>query len=415
MDEILTGNVSMKRILIIVGLELYALLLTGMHLFAGVKTDEAKYLLNIPYPHPPFARFILSSTEWIPMQELLWRFIFATLMVQAVWLVLDMARRMSVEKKITLAGLWLFSGSVVFQAGTIMMAPLTALQGLVFLWLLLKNEEDALFTTTFPGWITLFWIISLFTAYQAILYTPLVWMIFWRMKRPLWQKSAFLIVPTLLVLLYIATNPLAAASFINAGGQNVVHSIGERLVMIVGSLLRSGGWVLSVVGVCGLLHVCVDRTSPFAVKNAYALMGSFLLVCAFLFVSFRLYYAALFVPLLIAGVACSSIALKKPALLLALQVIAAVILWAQTPLQFYPPLSRVVMQTVNELPQDGALLMAGGFGHDWQYESDVPVLRYRSALLSQAKAVVCLDPCPDMNTSVFYRLWNVPVEAWVRR
>ena len=70
----------MQRILIILLLEGYAILLAGMQGVAGVRTDEAKYLLNIPYPHPPFARWIIGQTEWMTYQEMFWRIVFATIL-----------------------------------------------------------------------------------------------------------------------------------------------------------------------------------------------------------------------------------------------------------------------------------------------------------------------------------------------
>ena len=77
----------MRRALIIIGLEGYALALAWIQSLGGVRTDEAKYLLDIPYPHPPLMRWVLNLTEGFTYQEMLWRMIFATLLVQAVWLV----------------------------------------------------------------------------------------------------------------------------------------------------------------------------------------------------------------------------------------------------------------------------------------------------------------------------------------
>jgi hypothetical protein len=99
----------MRRLMSFIGLEFYSFALAGVRHVGGVHTDEAKYLLNIPYPHPPLARWILHWTELIPFQELLWRIVFATLLIQAVFFVWDMARMRTREERFTLCGLWLFS------------------------------------------------------------------------------------------------------------------------------------------------------------------------------------------------------------------------------------------------------------------------------------------------------------------
>ena len=82
----------MFRFLIIIGLQMYALLLAWMQSLGGIHTDEAKYLLDIPYPHPPLVRWMVSQTELYVHQEMLWRVVFATLMVQAVFLVWSLGR-----------------------------------------------------------------------------------------------------------------------------------------------------------------------------------------------------------------------------------------------------------------------------------------------------------------------------------
>ena len=77
----------MQVLITVAGLEVYALALAFLQAMSGVRTDEAKYLLNIPYPHPPAARFVLGLTDGWAYQEIFWRIVFATLLVQAVFLV----------------------------------------------------------------------------------------------------------------------------------------------------------------------------------------------------------------------------------------------------------------------------------------------------------------------------------------
>ena len=389
----------MRRLLVIIGIEGFAVLLALYRGLGAVHTDEAKYLLNIPYPHPPLGRFLINLTESVPHNEMIWRIIFATLLTQAVWLVAHMAKRLKPENRLTLCGLWLFSASGMFQSGTIMMAVLTALQGLVLVWLLLSQGNKRRL-----GWIALFWFASLFTAYQAVLYLPIVVAIFWKEKvRPLHMGLA-IGMPMLLIGFYVASNPLAAASFISAGEQNIGQSLIHLLQTTTISWLWAGSAVLSIVGLIGILK-----------GKQWALLLSFVLVCAFHITSYRMYYPVLFLPLLVGGVVASPQVLRKSASLLALQIVIAVYVFAHTQLAFYETGARTVMRQVNQLQSNGVVLISGSFSHSWQYESTSPILHYKPALLSKAKAVVCLDQCPGIAGYGFYQIENIPQEVWVRR
>lgn len=387
----------MRKLLTIIGLEGFAVLLALYQGLGGVHTDEAKYLLNIPYPHPPAARFVLSLTEFIPQQELLWRIVFATMLVQAVWLVAAMAKNMRAEDRLTLCGLWIFSAAIIFQSGTVMMAVLTALQGLLFVWLLGRPNNNC-------GWAALLWLVSLFTAYQAVLYLPIVAAMFYRERVPLFRAIFAIGLPMVLTALYVATNPLAAASFVSAGGQNVGLPAEDVLMMTMHSWLWSGSVVLSVAGVIGMIRA---KHRP--------LVLSFLLIIAFHVTSFRPYYAIIFLPVLVGGVIAYPSVLKRSATLLAMQIIVAVFIFAHTQLSFYESPARTVMRQLNQLPQEGSVLIAGNFGHQWQYESTSPIYRYRPNLLSQAKAVVCIDACPGIGGYGFYQIENIAQEVWVRK
>ena len=389
----------MQRILTIVGLQAYAVLLALYQGLSSVRTDEAKYLLDIPYPHPPLMRSVMEATEFLEFQEMFWRVLLATLLVQAVWLLVRMSTGFSPEQRLTICGLWIFASSIIFQSGTIMMAPITALQGLVFVWLWLNTEDQK----SYAGWIALFWLASLFTAYQAVLFGPLVLAIFWRMRLPFVQTILAVGVPIALTVLYVSTNPLAAASFLNAGGQNTHMALVDTLQMVLGSWLTSGSVVLSIAGVVGIVRS----------KN-YALLGSIALVFLFLMTSFRGYYAILFLPLLIGGVIAYPAVLKKSASLLALQIVVSVWMFAHASLAFYPSPARTVMTMVNQLQSEGIVLISGSFGHEWQYESEGTVMRYTPSLLSKAKAVVCLDACPGVSGYGFYQIENTAQEVWVR-
>lgn len=389
----------MQRLLSIIGLQAYAVLLALYQGLSSVHTDEAKYLLDIPYPHPPLMRGIIHATEGMVYQEMFWRVLLATVLVQSVWLVARMANKMSTEKRLTLCGMWIFSSAVLFQAGSIMMAPITALQGLCFVWLLFADTPRK-----YAGWIALLWLVSLFTAYQAILYGPVALAVLWRMRVPLQTILLALGVPVALVILYIATNPLAAASFMHAGGQHASLPFIDTVQIVGSTWLWSGSVAFSIIGVISIL-----------ISSRRALLGSFVLICAFLMVSFRPYYAVLFLPLFAGGVVAYPTILKRSATLLAFHIVMTVWIFAHTSLAFYPAPSRTVMQQVNAIDREGEVLINGSFGHDWQYESRSPVLRFTPSLLSKAKAVVCLEPCINIRGYGFYQIENIAVETWVRK
>ena len=113
-----------------IGLEAYAVALAVLQSLSGVRTDEAKYLLSIPYPHPPFLRSVMSATEWVPFQEMLWRVLLASLFIHAVWLIWDMVRGLDRQQRIALCGAWLLSGSILLLSGSILLAPVNAVQAL---------------------------------------------------------------------------------------------------------------------------------------------------------------------------------------------------------------------------------------------------------------------------------------------
>jgi len=393
----------MQRILTIIGLQAYAVLLALYQGLGSVRTDEAKYLLDIPYPHPPLVRFIIDLTEPLGYQEMLWRLLLATVLVQSVWIVLHMARTFSREYFLTIGGLWIFSAAIIFQSGSIMMAPITAIQGLLFVWTLYEVENGK-WKVESAVWIAFLWLISLFTAYQALLYAPIVLAIFLRLKVPFTKIVLAIGLPILLVALYITTNPLALASFISAGGQNTHVPFLDVIQSVLGSWLWAGSGVLSIIGLIGMIRS----------KNN-ALLGSFVLVFLFLLVSYRSYYAILFTPLLVGGVLFYPAVLKRSATLLALHIVISVWIFAQTTLSFSPSVARMVMQRLSDVPVQGVVLVHGSFGHEWQYESTSPVMRYAPTLLSQAKAVVCLERCIGIQKYNFFQIGNIGQEVWVRK
>jgi len=384
----------------------YAFLLAGMQALGGVRTDEAKYLLNIPYPHPPLARYLLSLTSSFPFQEALWRIVFATLLVQAAWLVLRMARGMSNEQRVAAMGAWLLSAAVLLQAGTIMMAPLTALQGFLLLVLLSDARRAPQRWTAWHAFgAALLWLASLFTSYLALLYIPIAALLFRMGKLPLWARVLFLLGPVVLVVLYTASDPLLAASWLRAGSKNA----GLPLLTWATSLFQTwsvgGSIILGLTGMGGLL-----------LKKDWGVLLSMALVAAFIFISFRLYYAILFTPLFLYGtLTFFRKAWKRPLAILVPVTLITLLCALLFPPQLTPSPARSVLTAIAARGKDGMVLVAGPFGHEWQYEAAFTLRRYHQSLLEGAQAAVCLEACEDIErVPGWSRAADAPVEVWLK-
>lgn len=379
----------MRFALVTIGLEAYALILAGVQALGGVRTDEAKYLIDIPYPHPPLARAIISFNEFCPYQDLFWRMILATLVIQAVWLVWNVAKKLKLTDRIAACGFWLIAASVVLQAGSIMMAPLTALQALLFLWLLLRNKPN----DRIAGLIGLLWFASLLSAYQIVLYLPVVYAIYRKMNIPRWQRTLYFFVPPLITALYAFANPLILASMFLAGAQNVGLTPFESIEKMIG-LWAIGGSVL----VSALATISMVR------KRRWPLLLSFALVVCYTTLSFRPYYAILFTPLFVMALVTDfkliSDIPRRMASLGALVLVAVItsLFVMSTGYGTSTKLAESTIKTLN-LTEEGELFISGSFGHEWQYFSTVPVRRYGPGRLDGAQAVVCLEECTGIPRS----------------
>lgn len=394
----------MSRFLIFAGLQAYAL---GMALYQwslqGVRTDEAKYLLDIPYPQPPLGRFILGWTEVLPFQELLWRIVIASLLVHSVFLIWRMASKTSRTSRFFLCLAWLLSAAVLIQMGTIMMAPVTAVQGLILValayFLPLRGSRWV------PFGIALLWLASLFTAYQAVLYVPLVIDALRRAKTSWKEQILYVLGPVILVFAYAFTNPLIIASFHNAGTEN--ENVQFYLwFWYLGRLMLSGGSaILTVMGIWGMIRY-----------RHFGLIGSFVLLSLFCFISFREYYDILYTPLFIGGAIFFFQQRKNrsyPFLPLAAGLIASTILllWL-FPWMTLPGPARAVIQEIVARNQTGTILIQGSFGHHWQYESKIPIERYKPESLSSAQAAICLNSCENIDPT-WIKIRDEP-EVWVK-
>ena len=204
--------------------------------------------------------------------------------------------------------------------------------------------------------------------------------------------------PVGLVILYIAGNPLAAASFVSAGGQNTAVPFGQLLHMVGTSWLTAGSVVLSILGTMGIFK-----------QRDWPMLGSFILTALFLLTSFRPYYGILFVPLFIVGCIYMVNDLQKPMQLVVLQLIALCVFGAQhvSGLPIYS--ERATLQQIHASGKYESIAILGSFGHQWQYESTVPVRRYRD--VGEDQVVVCVESC-DLTDSGFTKMPNTVLLTW---
>jgi hypothetical protein len=396
----------LARTLAIIGLQGFAVLTAMLHAHLGLHTDEAKYLLNIPYPHPPLLRWIMGLTDGWQYQEMFWRILFASFLIHGVWLVADMARKLPREQRMTLCGLWLFSGALLLQSGTVMMAPITAVQALFLCWMLSRPKLLEQWSVL----IAALWLEMLFTAYQGILFAPLVWVALQKADLHIGKRLAAFGIPVALLAVYTLGNPLVITAMGFAGGMGRGAAIEEQVVRVLRLWLIGGSGVLSILGLVGMIRS----------RNGW-MLGTLLLLTAYCMVSYREYYAILFAPLFIAGAALSSQKISSPAFHLALQMVFGVLLFLYIP---FAPLStaRAVRAALDDAGVAGPVLINGSFGHQWQYLMPGPVRKYSREKVGSVDAVICSPP--DMCTEEDHRLMNdigfnmypgYGDEVWVRK
>ncbi|PIP65758.1 hypothetical protein COU77_04380 [Candidatus Peregrinibacteria bacterium CG10_big_fil_rev_8_21_14_0_10_49_16] len=389
--------------LVAFGLQCYASVLAWVQSIGGVLTDEAKYLLNIPYPQPPLVRWVLHLSDGWVAQEWVWRILFATLLVHAAWFVWDAARTLPRRLRLFLCAGWLFAASTVLWGGAIIMSPLTAIQGLLFVWLFFRPEWHQ--KPLFAFFLGTLWLVSLYTAYQAVLYMPLVFLLLFFHRRSLVDVVVYGCIPIGLVFLYALTNPLILASFVNAGTENTDIPLWWWFYFLLRTLFTGGSIVLSVLGLAGMVR-----------HRHWGFLGSLFLVGFFIFISFRDYYDILFLPLFVGG---SILLLQRWQTLplvpsyAVLVSVTAMTVWLLPPV-LSPSTARMVFQRLEETSLSGEILIQGSFGHQWQYESAWPVRKYTPEFLDSAATIICLNPCDQIPNS-WRQVPGLSVEVWMSR
>ncbi len=387
-------------------LEAYAVTLALLQMPGGVRTDEAKYLLNIPYPHPPLLRTILSWTAELPGQELFWRLVFATVLVQSVWIVADLGAVLTRNRRLCLCLAWLLSSALILQAGTVVMAVAVGVCGLTFVWFAMHPEPPKRSTA-----VACLWLVSLFIAYQSVLYLPLVVAALLRSHISKKKIALYVGVPLLLLAIYSLTNPHALLSMVHVSSQDAPVPLLARFTQIAWVWIVAGSGILSIVGTAGILT-----------SNRFDLVAAFGLVFGFIVLSSQQYYAILLLPLFIGGLFLLLCKRRvHPGLFLATEAFIGIIIavFCAPPMNTTP--ARSVMNVLRAQNLTGSIVMDGAFGHEWQYESNVPLIKFSQALSTkverEANAFVCAsgDCDDDVNLDQWVRISDTAVPVWVRR
>lgn len=394
----------MRKVIAAIALEFYALCLAGLQLWGGVRSDEATYLLNIPYAHPPLLRWMLGSTSGIPGQELFWRIASATALIQAVWVVWFMARGFLDEQRSTLVILWLTTASLVLGAGSIAVAPLSALEGLFFLLCLSEFQRGWRPSQWQAAGLACCWLVFLLTAYQAVVFLPLVAALLWQVSTTAHRRLLYIAGPMLVAFLFFLAEPRLVASALHAGiivsGTSAHAALGLFRAWCVG-----GSILLGLLGLSGML-----------LQKDWPLLLSTVLACLFVLASPQLSNAIVFTPLFIVGVMHFFRRIgRHPAPLIFPYIVVSLLCVTLFPPSFHPSPARAIVAAILQRGRGGDILLHGDAGHEWEYESPFPIRTFTPALLPTAQAVVCTSACPAMEQEHGWtRLPSVAVETWVR-
>jgi hypothetical protein len=323
------------------------------------------------------------------------------------------------------------------QAGTIMMATVTAFQGLLFVWLMYRGEAQgpsakyqvpkffrhawnlALGTWNFfrgqqdheksewyAFWVGILWFASLFTAYQIVLFLPIVIAVFAGLPVSRNKRIFYFVAPVIALVLYTVGSPLIIASFAIQGSKDASASVLMRLVHMGWLWVLAGSIFGAILGVWGILR-----------SKSWALILTFILMSLAMCMAWQQYYGILFSPLLVAGLLHFFHHQKlksfpySPLIVFATAVIVGI-----TPPWTTTAVSREVVSDVEQhATQSGALMIYGFFGHDWQYESTHrPVRRYIPQEFAHASALVCTNNCDAIRKEGMWLVTDHPVEVWVR-
>ena len=342
----------------------------------------------------------------MPNHEFFWRVIIASIVVHGAWLIFDLGEVLTRPRRMALTAAWLLAAPVILQSGTIVLAVVAGVFGLLFMWYALHPKSPEI-----PALLALLWLMSLFTVYQSVLYAPLVLYAFVRSRIRLPLILAYFGLPLVLLALYSFTNPLALASMANVSVQDVPLPPLERLLRVSWIWLISGSAVVSLAGTVGILT-----------SSRWDLVTAFGLIFGFVVLTSQEYYAFLLLPIFIGGTFLLLCRRRlRPGLFIAVEFLATIIIVTRLLPIMHTTHARTVMRILRAQSVSGPVLIDGPFGHEWEYESSVPVLRFSQKLSSDAEAKAQAFVCTkkgcdeDVNLDTWVRLPDAPIPVWLRR
>jgi hypothetical protein len=397
----------MRRTILIIGIfELIALGIALLGMRMGLHSDEAKDLLEIPYPLPLAIHWFLSLGASLTLHEFLLRFLLASVTVQAGWLLWDLGAVLPLERQMALVGTWLLSAALITQGGALMPVTIAATFGLVFVWIALHPEGTSHCRGPCIG---ILWLLSLFISYQCLLFAPLVWSGLRSNRTQLRESIVYFCIPILLLAVHLLGHPLAIDNVMHSATQDLPLPTGTRLLFAMKIFLFAGGYVASVIGLWGILT-----------GGRRDLLLSLILILLFIFLSSQPLYAILLLPLLTGGLFLLFCRRKVPPRgFLLLQAVATTIVIIISPPTKNLNIARETIASLHAQGITGMILIDGPYGDEWQYESPEAVRTFSQELSTniekQAAVLICTKKSceDDIDTDIWKPLPGLP--AWVKK
>ncbi|MDD5055185.1 MAG: hypothetical protein PHZ00_02860 [Candidatus Peribacteraceae bacterium] len=399
----------MRRTILVIGIfELIALGIALLGMRMGLQSDEAKYLLEVPFSLPHAIRWFLSFGASLTFHEFLMRFVLASIAVQAGWLLWDLGTVLPLERQMALVGTWLLSAALIMQGGTLLPVTMTTVCGLAFVWVALHPEGTGHCRGPCVG---LLWLLSLFISYQCLLYAPLVWSGLRSNRAHLRESVLYFTIPVLLLGIYLLGYPLAVAGMPQIPTQDMPLETGQRFLLAMKIFLFAGGYVTSVVGLWGILT-----------GGRRDLFLSLILILTFILLFPRQHHAVLLLPLLTGGFFLLFCRRKVPPRgFLLLQTVATIIVIIIHPPKKSLNIARETMAALHAQGiTTGMILIDGAYGHEWQYESRQPIRTFsqelRASIEEQAAVFICTKKSceDDRNFDLWTKRISAPLEVWTK-
>ena len=151
-------------------------------------------------------------------------------------------------------------------------------------------------------------------------------------------------------------------------------------------------------------------TTGMVVQKRWELLLTLLLLCLYISLSYRFYYAILFTPLFLAGIVAMPRVLSYCAPCRLLLGVVSIGLFLQYGPSEQPSIARIVGQRLQHI--DGMVLIEGDYGHEWQYEIHQVLRRYKEEWIEDASAVICLEECASPGEH-WSQPYSLPVTVWV--